>query len=328
MLELFRQMDRAATSDITVLVLGESGSGKELVARALHEKGGRAAGPFVALNCAAVPEALQESEFFGHERGAFTGATERRRGRFEQADGGTLFLDEVGELSPALQAKLLRVLQERTFQRLGSTTDIRSDFRLIAATHRDLSADVAAGRFREDLFFRIAVFELEVPSLRARPDDIPLLTSVFIKRFARMHNASAPVPEMAAPVLDVLMRYDWPGNVRELSNAVQRAVVAAGDRPITVADLPPRIMASRTRAGETPVAVTPTLPAAGPSAPVWPAPSAPAVGGSDLAAIERQAIEQAIERNRGNMAAVVRELGIGRTTLYRRLKEYGIQPRR
>ena len=182
MLELFRQLEKVAASDITVLIQGESGSGKELVARAIHDNSPRGEGPLVAVNCAAVPESLQESEFFGHEKGAFTGAVELKKGRFEQADGGTLFMDEIAELSPSLQAKLLRVLEERKFERLGGTELLGSDFRLVAATHRDLGSMVKAGEFREDLYFRIAVLEIDVPPLRERDGDLELLTNAFLRQ--------------------------------------------------------------------------------------------------------------------------------------------------
>ncbi|RMH17875.1 MAG: sigma-54-dependent Fis family transcriptional regulator, partial [Acidobacteria bacterium] len=243
MRRMFRDMDRVAASDITVLVHGDSGTGKELVARGLHEASGRRDGPFVAVNCAAIPDTLEASEFFGHEKGAFTGANQRRVGRIEQADGGTLFLDEVGELSLGLQAKLLRVLQERRFQRVGGNVEIESDFRLIAATHRDLEEEVRAGRFREDLFFRIVVFELEVPPLRERGDDIQLLAQHFLAE-ADGQQGGQP-PQLAPDALAALKAYPWPGNVRELQNAMEHARLVASDKVIRLADLPQRILAGR-----------------------------------------------------------------------------------
>ncbi|HJL26731.1 MAG TPA: sigma-54 dependent transcriptional regulator, partial [Polyangiaceae bacterium LLY-WYZ-15_(1-7)] len=233
---LFRQVDRVASSEVTVLLRGESGAGKELVARAIHDQGPRARGPFVALNCAAVAETLQEAELFGHEKGAFTGADRRRAGRFEQADGGTLFLDEVAELSASLQAKLLRVLQERSFHRIGGAEEIRVDIRIVAASHRDLASEVAAGRFREDLFFRLAVFEMDVPPLRARGDDVLLLA----RRFLAQHGGEPP-PRLDDAVVALFRRHRWPGNVRELENAVQRALVVCRDGLVRLEDLPPRI---------------------------------------------------------------------------------------
>ncbi len=313
--EMLRQVTRVAASDITVLVHGESGTGKELVAKAIHSFSGRSKGPFVPLNCAAIPESLQESELFGHEKGAFTGAINRRLGRFEQADQGTLFLDEVAELSLALQAKLLRVLQERSFNRLGSSLEIRSDFRLVAASHKDLSEEVKAGRFREDLFFRLAVFELDVPPLRHRSGDIPLLAQHFLQEFS---DASAP-KQLSPAAAQLLERYEWPGNIRELQNYMQRAAVTANGETVEINDLPARVRdvqttaeSNRTEPAELiePVAVTSVTETAPPTL--------------NLAALERWAIEESIRRNRGRLSKVVEELGIGRTTLYRRMKEYNL----
>lgn len=233
MKELFRQLDQLASSEVSILLLGESGTGKELVARSIHSNSGRAAGPFVALNCAAIAETLQESELFGHEKGSFTGATARRSGKFELASGGTLFLDEVAELSPSLQAKLLRALQERRFYRVGGDCEVRSDFRLVAASHRDLVAEVRAGRFREDLFFRIAVYELEIPPLRDRENDRMVLAEEFVKLYAAGRRL-----EFSAEVVSLLQDYQWPGNVRELQNAMQRAAVSCIGDVIMPTDLP------------------------------------------------------------------------------------------
>ncbi len=240
---LFRQMQRVATSDVTVLVRGESGTGKELVARALHDHSVRKKGPFVAINCAAIPESLQESELFGHEKGAFTGAVARHSGRFEQAHGGTLFLDEIGEIAPSLQAKLLRVFQERRFHRVGGAQEVQVDVRIVAATHRDLIAEVHAGRFREDLYYRIAVFELEVPALRERLGDLPLLVAHLQAELEKKHGQ--PTRELASATLEVLSTYDWPGNVRELQNALERAVVVASGGVIRPEDLPRRVLEAR-----------------------------------------------------------------------------------
>lgn len=307
---LLRQVERVAGSDVTVAIQGESGSGKELVARAIHEASPRCEEPFVALNCAAIPETLQESELFGHEKGAFTGAHARRVGRFEQADGGTLFLDEVAELSPGLQAKLLRVLQERSFTRLGGTAEIQSNFRLLTATHKDLHAEVEAGRFRADLYYRIAVFELVLPPLRERKEDIPILARHFLSRFATS-DGDAPI-RLLPDALSTLLGYAWPGNVRELQNAIQHAAVVCADNAIRTEDLPPRV---RQRSAQ-PEVVMPG--AAAPDAPT----GLPAV---DLETLERMAIEQSISRNRGNVSAAIRELGIGRTTIYRKLRQYGMR---
>lgn len=318
MREVFRQLERVAVSDITVLVHGESGTGKELVARAIHENSPRSEGPFIPVNCAAVPETLQDSEFFGHEKGAFTGAHQKKLGRFEQAHGGTLFLDEVAELAPGLQAKLLRVLQERTFERVGGTRLIESDFRLVAASHRDLAAMAQAGTFRADLYFRIAVFELELPPLRDRPGDLSLLIDALLERISAGPDQD---PHRLSPATAQLFeRYPWPGNVRELHNTLQRACVIAENGVIQPADLPARIRApladpaaSSLNAGRT---TTPR-----------PAASAPPANAAtmSLEELERWAIVTAMERSRGNVSEVIRRLGIGRTTLYRKLKQYGLR---
>jgi two-component system, NtrC family, response regulator HydG len=324
MRQLFRQMDRLAMSDITVLVQGESGTGKELVARALHEHSGRRRKPFVALNCAAIPETLQESELFGHERGAFTGATERRIGKFEQAHGGTLFLDEVAELSPALQAKLLRALQSRTFHRVGGNVEVQSDFRLIAATHTRIAELARAGRFREDLYFRLAVFELDVPPLRDRREDVQTLAETFIAGVAAREGRK---PVLSPRALQRLIAYDWPGNVRELENAMHRAVVACNGDQIQPEDLPPAVRHTAVSAAapvssleETdrvePTRTSDAQPAAGSA--TWP------VTTLNIDALERAAIEEALRQSSGNATEAMKRLGIGRTTLYRKLKHYGL----
>lgn len=310
MKRLFRQMDRVSASDVTVLLHGESGTGKELVARALHQTGSRSRGPFVEINCAAIPESLAASELFGHERGAFTGADQRRIGRLEQADGGTLFLDEVAELDLSLQAKLLRALQERRFQRVGGNQEITPDFRLIAATHRQLEDEVAARRFREDLFFRIAVFELELPPLRERDDDALLLAEHFLPDDLRLASA----------VRQMFLAYPWPGNVRELQNAIEHASVVATGGTVRRDDLPRRI---RNHPSVQPGAEAAADEAPGSAAEVG-------AGGADfeivgtLDELESAAIRAAITRTDGNLSEACRMLGIGRTTLYRKLERYGI----
>jgi DNA-binding NtrC family response regulator len=236
MQEVFRTVERVAPSRATVLVLGESGTGKELVARAIHELGPRGDGPFIAINCAAIPDTLIENELFGHERGAYTDARERKAGRFEAASGGTLFLDEIGELSPAVQAKLLRVLQERSVQRIGSNESLAIDVRVVAATNRNLERDVAAGRFREDLFYRVNVVPISLPPLRDRPEDVGLLAEQYLAR-ARSEGARGPA-RLTATALAALERYSWPGNVRELENALERAMAFAEGEAIALADLP------------------------------------------------------------------------------------------
>lgn len=329
---VFRRIDRVVASDITVLLRGESGTGKELVAQAIHNHGGRSSAPFVALNCAAVPESLQESELFGHERGAFTGALQRRCGRFELANRGTLFLDEVAELSPTAQAKLLRVLQEHRFQRLGGTGDVSSDFRLIAATHRDLAAEVQAGRFREDLYFRIAVFELELPALRERGDDVIVLAAAMLARSQRQGGRPLALSLEAAALL---RSHDWPGNVRELQNVIQCAILNTSGPEILPSDLPARLQRAADRAGgeARPTALRAAVSVvAGPepaassassasSASANPGPGMSAGTEGSLEALEREAILRALRESRGGVREAARRLGIGRSTLYRKIKQ-------
>jgi DNA-binding NtrC family response regulator len=342
MKELYRQMDRVAASDITILIHGESGTGKELVAQAIYEASGRKSGPFVALNCAAIPETLQESEIFGHEKGAFTGAVARHIGKFEQANGGCLFMDEVAELSLSLQAKLLRAIQEKRFHRVGGSTQVHSDFRLIAATHRNLLEMVNRSLFREDLYFRIAVFELEVPPLREREDDVVLLAERFLDRYnakAPKGPKAVPRPRLSNEVIDLLKEYHWPGNVRELENIMQRCLLIAKEGLILPEDLPPRL---RARGGmeESPSATVepvesqePARETGGPL-PMEPPPRRDApdpprrssrLETLDLQELERRAIQQALEEAGGNLSQVVRLLGIGRTTLYRKLKSHRLR---
>ncbi|MDR1520236.1 MAG: sigma 54-interacting transcriptional regulator [Planctomycetota bacterium] len=233
---VFDQIDQAASSRSTVLVNGETGTGKELVAEALHYTGDRAGGPFVRVNCAALPESLIESELFGHEKGAFTGAVARRRGRFEQADGGTIFLDEIGDISQLMQVKLLRVLQEREFERVGGQDTIKVDVRVVAATHRDLFAMVREGRFRSDLFYRINVFPIYLLPLRRRQSDIPLLAEFFLRKYAA--NAGKRITSISPEALEIFNRHSWPGNVRELENCIEHAVILADGASIGVDHLP------------------------------------------------------------------------------------------
>ncbi len=247
MQEVARQIARAAPSDSTVLIHGETGTGKELVARAVHAASRRSSRPFVTVNCATLSETLLESDLFGHEKGAFTGAVAQKRGKIEVAEGGTLFLDEVGELAPPIQAKLLRVLQEREFERVGGVRPIRVDIRLIAATNRDLDAASKAGTFRRDLFFRLNVVAIRVPPLRERPEDIPLLASYFLSRFAE--KASRKIAGISAGARRALRAYDWPGNVRELENAIERAAVLGCSEMITEEDLPETILERETPEG-------------------------------------------------------------------------------
>lgn len=318
MIELHRSIEQIAGSTVSVLLHGESGTGKELVARAIHDASDRAARPFVALNCAAIPETLQEDEFFGHEKGAFTGAHGLRRGRIERAHGGTLFLDEVAELSPSMQATLLRVLQERTFTRVGGAEEIQSDFRLVAATHRDLVAAVAEDEFREDLYYRLAVFELELAPLRMRREDIPELVAIFQREMARGRGIETE-PGLAADALQVILDHPWPGNVRELRNAVHRAFVASQGGTIRREHLPPRMLASTQQSGG-----PRNLDAISPprlSAQDLPTRPAPVL---DRETMERTHLIQALQQSNGRVDEAARMLGIGRTTLYRKRKKYGL----
>ena len=236
MVELINLAGRIAPSQATVLIQGETGTGKELFARLIHSSSPRTVRPLITVNCAAIPETLLESELFGHEKGAFTGAVQRRIGRFEQADGGTLFLDEIGELSPPVQVKLLRFLQERDFQRVGGNSTLKADVRIISATHQDLEARIRDGSFREDLYYRINVVTMKIPPLRERREDIPVLIEHFVKRFARQNQKK--LEGMSREARDLLLRYDYPGNVRELENIIERAVVICRGPVLSSADLP------------------------------------------------------------------------------------------
>ncbi len=239
MQQVFKLIGQVAASDATALITGESGTGKELVARAIYHHSKRSAQPFLAINCAAIPEQLLESELFGHERGAFTGATMQRIGKFEQCNNGTIFLDEIGDMTPATQTKILRVLQSGTFERVGGNQPIQVDVRVIAATNKPLEAAVAAKQFREDLFYRLNVVRIHIPPLRDRRDDIPLLVNYFLKKISR--EQQQPPKSIAASVIKTLEKYHWPGNVRELENAIRRAIVMAKSDAILLGDLPPEI---------------------------------------------------------------------------------------
>jgi DNA-binding NtrC family response regulator len=304
--EVLRLTAAAAAAPSTVLITGESGTGKEEIARHLHRTSARAGGPFVAVNCGAIPEALAESELFGHERGAFTGAVTAREGRLEAADGGTLFLDEIGELSPPLQVKLLRVLQERVFFRLGSATPRSVDLRVVAATHRDLAAEVRGGRFREDLYYRLDVLRLQLPPLRQRPEDVIPLAEALLVRLGR--TLGRPVPGLDADARARLLRAPWPGNVRQLGNVLERALVLRA----------PERRSEPLDGAEIEAALGPAergTPAAAPT------------GGTlteKVAALERAEIEAALRAARGVKARAARVLGISRPTLDKKLADLGI----
>jgi DNA-binding NtrC family response regulator len=299
------RLERAAkASSSTVLIHGETGSGKELMARYLHERSARAPGPFVELNCSAIPEQLLESELYGHERGAFTDAKRFRKGLFELADRGTLFLDEIGEMAPQLQAKLLRVLETRTFRRVGGAVDITVDVRVVAATHRDLAKLVAEGRFREDLYFRLNVVPVVVPPLRERPSDIPPLAEHFVARFCR--ELGRPTAHLHPGALERMLAYRWPGNVRELRNIIERVVLLEAEDEIRAEHLPSELTAGAH---------------ASPGAPSEPFP--PGIV-RPLAEIEKLAIEHALGVCDGNKTRAATMLGIARQTLRTKLKEYAI----
>src|SRR6266852_127383 len=336
MQQVFKLIGQVAGTDATALLTGESGTGKELVALAIYHHSDRSQQPFLAVNCAAIPEQLLESELFGHERGAFTGATMQRIGKFEQCNHGTLFLDEIGDMPPATQTKILRVLQSGTFERVGGNQPLKVDVRVIAATNRPLEQAVASRQFREDLFYRLNVVRIEVPPLRERREDIRLLVSYFFKKFAQ-HQKQAP-KSISPHALAALEQYAWPGNVRELENIIQRALVVAKGEVIVLTDLPAELVANR-----------PVVPVAGP--PLSEAPAAlpglpaPASGSFDLPAlvrslfqwarketqvkvipaVERELIIEALKETQGNQVQAARLLGITRSTLRKRVEKFKIK---
>jgi two-component system response regulator HydG len=294
MLRLFSQIEEVAPSEAAVLISGETGTGKELVARALHARSQRAFGPFVAINCGALAEGLLESELFGHERGAFTGAVKARRGRLEMADGGTLFLDEVGEISPRMQVELLRVLEDKKFMRVGGSTVVGSDFRLVCATHQDLGALIEAGQFRRDFYYRINVISLAVPPLRERPEDIEPLASHFLARFAR--ETGKKLSGLSREALGMLKAYPWPGNVRELKNVMERAVVLSRQSRIEAAGL------SFLQPAE-----------------------AQAMAELTLQDLEQNHIRRILDSQDWNITSAAKVLGVDRVTLSRKLKRLGLR---
>lgn len=331
MQDVFRAIGRLSQSQITVLITGESGSGKELVARALHVNSPRAQRPFIAINTAAIPKDLLESEFFGHERGAFTGAAAQRKGRFEQADGGTLFLDEIGDMPADLQTRLLRVLSTGEFYRVGGVAPVKVDVRVIAATHQDLESLVRDGRFREDLYHRLNVIRVRIPSLAERREDVPLLMAHFLAQAAR--ELSVEPKRLRPEVLDRLSRFEWPGNVRQLENVCRWLTVMAPGQDVHLADLPPELQDAVAGAGAGGEALSVT--AAGLSPEDWPqllqhwADRALAGGQNDLleeatAAFERTLILSALRATDGQRQEAARRLGWGRNTLTRKIKELSL----
>jgi DNA-binding NtrC family response regulator len=300
MTEVFEIVRQVAPTRATVLVLGESGTGKELVARAVHQLSPRAQQPFVAVHCAALAPTLLESELFGHEKGAFTGAHERRIGRFEQAQGGTLFLDEIGEIDATIQVKLLRFLGERTFERVGSNRTQTADVRLVAATNKHLEEMVKAGKFREDLFFRLRVVEVVLPPLRERTGDIPLLAQSFLREFAKENGK--PVADFTADALEALMNYSWPGNVRELRTSIEHAVVLSRGERISVRDLPPAVRGEA--GGDTRLLQGKAL---------------------TVKDAERELIVRALKETAGNRTQAAQKIGMSRRTFHRKLHEYHLE---
>jgi transcriptional regulator with PAS, ATPase and Fis domain len=294
MRKVMELVGHVAETDATVLILGESGTGKELIARAIHANSPRRYFPIVPVNCGAVPESLLESELFGHEKGAFTGAHQRRKGKIEMSDGGTLFLDEVGAIPPKMQVELLRVLEAKEFMRVGGARPIRADFRVICATNDDLEQAVREGRFREDYYYRINVFTIEVPPLRARRSDIPLLARHCLARLAS--HMDKRFTEISPEAMEILTEYDWPGNVRELANAIERAMVVGKPPVIRPEDLPVHTH-SRNAAG----------------------------GGDSLAEMEKRHIQAMLDRTRGNVTRAAEILGIDRVTVYNKIKKYGLR---
>ena len=335
---LRRMIEQVASFDTTVLVLGESGTGKEVVARAIHDQSPRRDGPFVAINCGAIPPDLLESELFGHEKGAFTGALSARKGRFEMAEGGTLLLDEIGDMSLPMQVKLLRVLQERSFERVGGNQTIRCNVRVIAATHRNLEARIADGHFREDLFYRLNVFPIEMPALRERADDLPDLVMTIAAQLSRTGRGEV---RFANETLQALRLYAWPGNVRELTNLVERLAVLHPGGLVRVADLPKRYQPEHLDSVAAEAAAVPAQPAAAaPSmatavtpttiaaAAVVPADRLPEAGidlREHIAQIELNLIRDALDRAGGVVAHAAQLLGLRRTTLVEKLRKYGVE---
>ena len=298
MAPVYEMIGQVAASDATVLIRGESGTGKELIAQAVHYGSRRSEGPFIRVNCAALPEGLIESELFGHEKGAFTGALQRREGRFERASGGTIFLDEIGDLPPTVQVRLLRVLQEREFERVGGSRFLKADVRVVAATNRDLEADMEEGRFRTDLYYRLNVFPIHVPPLRDRRTDIILLADHFVEKYNERHGRA--ILRLSTPAIDLLMAYHWPGNVRELENAIERAILLADGDVIHARLLPPSLQMA--------------APGDKRSGPLY----------IQLDALEKELIIDALKVNRGNRAAAARQLGITERVMGLRVAKYSL----
>lgn len=302
MQEVYDMVQRVADSNATVLLRGESGTGKTLVAKALHHNSSRTNGPFIVVNCSALPETLLESELFGHEKGAFTGATETKKGRFELARGGTLFLDEIGEISLNVQVKLLNVIQERTFQRLGSTKVLKTDIRLVAATNRDLEKAVQEGDFREDLYYRLNVFPIYLPPLRKRRTDVLLLAEYFLEKYAREN--SKQIQRISTAAIDLLMQYHWPGNVRELQNCIERAVLICDGSTVQSIHLPPTLQSSESVHSDTPLSLA-----------------------TAVENFERELIVDALKKHNGNQTRAAKSLDTSLRIINYKIHNYGIDPK-
>jgi DNA-binding NtrC family response regulator len=304
----YEMAERVAPTDATVLILGESGTGKDLLAQEIHDRSPRAAKPLIAVNCAALPENLIESELFGYEKGAFTGAAQMKKGKFELASGGTLFLDEIGDMNPVTQAKVLRALESRKIERLGGTQSIAVDVRVVSATHRNLAEEIAGGRFRDDLYYRLRVVTVELPSLRARKEDIPLLAAAFLEQLAARHDRRAQLSREAA---DALLRYDWPGNVRELKNALERSLVLCSSGTIALEDLPEEIRKGENVAARRTAASGDEL-----------------LGETDFRGAKRKFeiayLKRKLEEYRWNVSRTAAAVGLHRQSLQEKLRELGI----
>jgi two-component system nitrogen regulation response regulator GlnG len=329
MQQVFKLIGQVAGTDATALITGESGTGKELVARAIYHHSNRSAQPFLAVNCAAIPEQLLESELFGHERGAFTGATMQRVGRFEQCNGGTIFLDEIGDMTPATQTKILRVLQSGTFERVGGNTAIKADVRVIAATNKPLEEAVALRQFREDLFYRLNVVRIHIPPLRERREDVRLLVNYFLQKFAK--EQQSPPKSISTGVIKTLELYHWPGNVRELENIIRRALVVAKGIAILLGDLPPEVLgpgSSAAMGGTAPTAAAAADPGTIDVVALtrrlfqW-ARKDPKL--KLIPAVERELVIQALKETNGNQVQAAKLLGITRATLRKRIEKFDIQ---
>lgn len=314
-LEVGRLVQQVANTAASVMILGESGTGKELIARIIHQSSERHSRPFVAVNCAAIPLELLESELFGHEKGSFTGAHASRQGKFEAASGGTLFLDEIGDMPIVMQAKLLRVLQERNFERVGGNKSIKTDVRIIAATHKNLTQCILEGSFREDLYYRLNVFPIEIPALRYRKEDIPILIQYFIQQY---QNNSTTKMELLPEVYEFLINYAWPGNVRELANLIERLLIMYPDKVVSLSDLPLQFFrqedktSSRREDKNLTIFTAAELPEDGFDLKEY------------LSQLEYNYIHQALSDNKGIVSKAAKRLGLRRTTLVEKMKKYGI----